>query len=1614
MSTLTPAQQRLLAAIRTVAAASRYGTAASFEVRRVTGERPPPADAAALVAAGHVTEAVRAAKGGTGTFRVWTPAAAAGAAGAAELTDDDFRLLNRLEEEEARRINFGAVETATTPADLSDWTGLPAAEVTAAFGRLAARHYLLWLDAGTVRSRFAELARELRAVKQRFGPDDAGRWPYLVRSLHARTEPRRKPTRDHDLAPVLDRLKVTLAVEPAAAAVLDAVAGALRAVWGIAPADPVRVAGFQARALERLLPAYLGAGAADTFVVTADTGAGKTEAALLPLLAGAALDRRAGRRGVKAVFVYPRVRLAYNQAGRLARYLAAFAAQPGGVALTLGLQSKDVPQASDRPATYDPRGRLVPWPAAGGGFAFPLFACPRCDGGLRLEPGGGTGGHDRLLCGCGWRFDGWAGSKRRVQAEPPDLFLPVAESLHRWLHDPRAGRVFGDVPGFAPPRALVADEVHLYSHVQGTQTGYVLRRLLARAELNGGWGRPLAVGMSATLGRPAEVWGELVGRAGVVGLAPDEAETVEAPRGREHFYLVQPEVQSRAADVAGASTTIQAVLCLAHGMRRRPGDRGGYRGVVFFDSLDQVRQLHGDYRSAEEHLGLAALRTTRFPAAAACCGAPGGCDRFRDGECWFFAAAGPGDPARPNDPYQVAAGDAGPVGARPGRPLAVMDRPVTAAAGGRVDADIRRADLVFATSSLEVGFDDPDMILVYQHYAPANRASFAQRKGRGGRGVDDRPVTGCTLSIYSPEDNWYFRHPDLLLGRGGYDIPLNPGNHFVRRGQAVAAVLDAVARHCAATKRGLPAATAGNLAAVQELAAAAGDGLLAAALGPGALANLRVGSGAKLLAVAAAGGDPARQAADSWREFLRWVPRRLFDAINLPELRVEYEPDAGGLRADPLDVSLAFGTCSPGDATRRFAGRLVHWVPPPVGASGPMLPAAAGHEWCDLDLLSPAARRAVGNTEAALDRHLRGQLPDEAGGRLAAGPLYHRLLRPTTVRLGVLGRFGPGGWVPRWFWSAAAGRAVEADDPAGVPADAQPVHHKSSSRLLGFSLVEADGGRRRPLPGLDRLALDLVVYQGGPQGTAATGLRVGRVFWGVDVTLRVGDRGQDEVQTAHTFTHPADAGPALSGYRIDPEGVRLTPDPDGLAAFLAAEAAALRAEPATARGFWGRLFRYRLTAGLAARGVTAAAAGQLADLLVTANAHPALQARLQGQRAGFDAAGCLALLADARAAHLGSHPLHTERRVARLRPVVGADWFPGVLRASLDGLGRPAVFAGYLRSVLLHGLLLSLRTLMVVHGRGDGRQVGGHARLPLQFGDRADDHLTVFELGDHGDGTTRTFVRHLDEALAGWRRGELGDCPYAAEAAVVDRLFAAAPARLADWRALDPADPETLPRVGRELTGTAAVRPDHLQALGRALFQTEAVGGERFARFEVGREFRAVRDDLAGGRQPDVWEVVSAAVRSAAGGAPRTPTLTRLLAAYAGLAPAADDSLSAEARLADQLYRLGVGVCGDGCPACLHQPSPLMADELAAAAVSRRVLADYREFVLAPTTARVGGPADLPAAPGVTRLLVTPAANDGLAAELAAAGWEGRGYDPLLGAVVWVFGKANRRPHSGS
>jgi hypothetical protein len=220
--------------------------------------------------------------------------------------------------------------------------------------------------------------------------------------------------------------------------------------------------------------------------------------------------------------------------------------------------------------------------------------------------------------------------------------------------------------------------------------------------------------------------------------------------------------------------------------------------------------------------------------------------------------------------------------------------------------------------------------------------------------------------------------------------------------------------------------------------------------------------------------------------------------------------------------------------------------------------------------------------------------------------------------------------------------------------------------------------------------------------------------------------------------------------------------------------------------------------------------------------------------------------------------------------------------------------------------------------------------------------ITIVENGVGGDGTTRTFIEQSQEAFADFMGGFAENCPNAAEDRLVE-LAHQGGSHHDHWRSLDPRRPETLEAICRDLS-IDLIGPDSPspQQLLRLLYAKEEIGGQQVALYDVWQEVMTAKAELRSfiGREPDVWEIVSAALRGAIDGL--YPTLGNMLNAYGQIEGAAQDgSLSPAERLADQIYRVSGMLCFDGCLACLHGDSDLMPSALADVAVSRRLLSRF-------------------------------------------------------------------------
>ncbi|TBD43323.1 AAA domain-containing protein [Rhizobium ruizarguesonis] len=1419
-----------------------------------------------------------------------------------ELQSADYILLNHLEDREARRINFGVFEEWHAPIDLARGLCTSLADVAESLRRLSLHGLILVAEEGRIRSRMAEMARAVRYSKQRFRKDDSADRPYLVRGLKVELRNREKPAYDSPLSDAVAAVEAWHGAGSEPAIAFGMVAEMLRRAWN-APAP--NLAGFQDRALTAIFNAWVGS-SDERFVIAADTGSGKTEAACLPIIAGATLDLLRSVGGTRAILVYPRVRLAANQAQRLARYLASLRQIAGAPPLTLGLQNGSVPEAWDEadPEAWEPTGRT-------GEYQFPFFMCPEpaCGGQLTITAGAGSA-PDTLNCKCcGWRFDGWIGTKQALRATPPSLFLPTTESLHQWLNDSRYGPLFGD--GAVGPRCVLADEIHLYTHIQGAQIGYGLRRLLGRCALNAN--APLAVGMSATLGRPAHVWHHLVGGSEPLLVEPRPDERKPNPKGREYFYFVQPEVESRNRDVAGASTTIQAAMALAHNMHRRQGSEGGFRGIVFVDSIDKLKRLHGNYMDAEEGQNLASLRTRIYPdhpatglPRRACCGDPLGCDLFRDGECWTFAAT---------DRRQWTA--RGPY--IPGNPLSVARFPVYSGSGARIETEIQRSDLVFSTASLEVGYDDPDMAFVYQHYAPSNLASFIQRKGRGGRGNDDRPVTGITLSIYSARDSWYYRRPAALLDSRSFEVPLNLSNPIVARGQLAALILDLVARR---EGLGLPTIERdGQLTneTVSEFAAACSR-LFADDPFP------RLGYADARAFVrdltARFGTFAADEHARSRRARIDWVPRTLFGAADLPSVDIRAPTHNGEPLIKREDIALGLAATAPGNATRRWGSIEVHWRAPKLGRA-PLLTAEEE---------AVAEKIYLGSTADLL-----ASLPIDAREDLGNAAISTTILRPATLGTELIGLVRGGGWTPLVEWDAQNRAAKPIPDNLDPTA---AIDMRSTGTLRGFPTLRFDRAGAAAESGPMRMILSgFEIYVGS--ATRGPGLHLSRIYWGADAEVRIIEQA-DPIGVSQTFTDAAGENSQFIGYTMESEGVRFALRSDRIDRFLEEEMVRLAGDPADLRWHRNQMLRYIVQRRARNAGINGYEAQRAAELVVTAADTPSLASDLAKLLKMWSDTALGNLFKRTYQDALSSHPLLSVRRIDRLMGTLAGTRFNELLRHVIEAQKSDDHLRKFLRSQLVHSLAVRLRQSFVLHGRGEEWRVVAHVKLPIQFGSKAEDIISVVENGIGGDGTTRTFVEQANDAFATFMDGFAEGCPNAAE----DQLMELAHARCEHhdhWRSLDPRHPDTLDQIGRDLgvdfQASGAPSP---QQLLRLLYANEAIGGQQVALYEVWQEVMKAKSELRLliGREPDGWEIVSAASKGALDGL--YPTLATMLGSYSQIQGAAQDgSLSPAERVADQIYRVSGRLCFDGCLACLHGGSDLMPSALADVTVSRRLLTRF-------------------------------------------------------------------------
>ncbi|MFX0195355.1 MAG: DEAD/DEAH box helicase [Candidatus Hodarchaeota archaeon] len=580
------------------------------------------------------------------------------------------------------------------------------------------------------------------------------------------------------------------------------------------------IANFQWRCFQNFLDDALKKRASlpspEPAIITAGTGFGKTEAFLFPILFFSLINlvrKRPRRYGPDAIFLYPRIDLCNDQLERCLWY-----------AFNLKKALEETTETSEfLDNSWENPFRVA---VAHSGLnrlendSLPFsIACPICrsegaDGTIILRKELGSR-YERVKPFCKRADKHSVGDLLALKLDKDTHYFCIAittvDTLHRRLMDVKGSESLWRNKKVLP-RFIVFDEIHVYGGQQGTHVANLCRRLRTYLKYLPPEGidhkrenplPPIMIASSATIGNPIGVCSHFFGvseeRVKARIFSPEDSESI--PSGREHIILLKtpphrmltlPDDEDdgeRSRFVSEQATLLQGVMALWHCMAK---SRRKYRMLAFVDSIDSVWRITSNLHDAEVHR----LFMFRMPAGRPQIpeGIEGGifCPKFHSGtcqvpphqffetcriydsgECWWTMLSSPPEPFL--------------------RSMRILAN----SSGQRFSPNLKEKsshedwDCLVTTSTLEVGFDHPELIATAQFKAPPDPASFQQRKGRGGRAPEDTPITLVVLGN-SPGDLFAFRNEKRFFDPSDKDLEIrvDSRNPYVRRQHILSAILD--------------------------------------------------------------------------------------------------------------------------------------------------------------------------------------------------------------------------------------------------------------------------------------------------------------------------------------------------------------------------------------------------------------------------------------------------------------------------------------------------------------------------------------------------------------------------------------------------------------------------------------------------------------------------------------------------------------------------------------------------------------------------------------------------------------------------------------------------------
>lgn len=578
-----------------------------------------------------------------------------------------------------------------------------------------------------------EIARFLRRLRQRL--PSATREPDLVGRMRAEVRPRERPIRDQRGSSLQGEL------------------GKIASIGGSnLDYSQFQVDGWKS-ILNTMQLAKQGKEAAS--VITASTGAGKTEVFLLSLLYEIGNNLRQLGLGIdkepRFVVIYPRTALAQDQIARVFKYAREAEKQLrlGHQRIIVGLQFTGIYSQlkwtkEDKNVFENQRGvyefqklEACPWNSCKCRLILnergkqTFLQCPQCNQDVFVTL-----------------------SKESHNQIKPHLMITTAESLDRMYLD-------WNLRDYLPLlHGIVLDEAHLFIQLYGAHVYQLLQRVRQLA-LNT-YNRELGlVAVSATIDDPGGFAQRLFFRgknpSGCIDVIDANSNQYRrALAGLEVLYFLQAQDQAQPL-----STMIQTAMAMGHGALTN--DR---RMIIFASTLDLAGRLDNQLEDAEKTRELWRMRMDTSGGRLAFKGnvcpqvTPFQCgDLYLQGECWRGALGGVQCSQRLLK-------------------LNTKSLEIQRITGKTQGSRALRAPIVIGTSALEVGIDDPQVQATLHYRPPRTVFEFIQRRGRAGRKYDDYLAYTTVVLGHEPSDFFYLTRRHRLID-GDYELPLNPDNPVV-------------------------------------------------------------------------------------------------------------------------------------------------------------------------------------------------------------------------------------------------------------------------------------------------------------------------------------------------------------------------------------------------------------------------------------------------------------------------------------------------------------------------------------------------------------------------------------------------------------------------------------------------------------------------------------------------------------------------------------------------------------------------------------------------------------------------------------------------------------------